>query len=101
MALNLYISDEVQTGFGKTGSLFGYELANKNSIDKIIPDILVCSKSWGGGLPLAFCLYKKDLNSLPHTGTFRGNQIAFKLGTFFMKYFQEHNIFSLSQVSIC
>ena len=89
----LYISDEVQTGFGKTGTLFGYELANKDNLEnKIFPDILVCSKSWGGGLPLSFCLYQKDLNSLPHTGTFRGNQIAFKLGTFFMKYFQENRI---------
>lgn len=82
----LFISDEIQTGFGKTGNLFGYQLAN------IVPDIITCSKSWGGSLPLSFVLYSNKIKGLPHSGTFRGNQIAFKLGYFFMNYFQEHNI---------
>lgn len=81
----IFISDEVQTGFGKTGHLFGYQHAN------IVPDILCCSKSWGGGLPLAFTLYKDTLDGVPHSGTFRGNQIAFKLGVYFMKTFKIDN----------
>jgi diaminobutyrate-2-oxoglutarate transaminase len=71
----LYISDEVQTGFGKCGTLFGYQRSNAR------PDILTCSKAWGGGLPLAFVLYSSRLGGLPHSGTFRGNQMALHLGT--------------------
>merc|ERR1711959_105205 len=70
----LYISDEVQTGFGKCGTLFGYQRSNAR------PDILTCSKAWGGGLPLAFVLYSSRLGGLPHSGTLRGNQMALHLG---------------------
>ena len=44
--------DEVQTGFGRIGSLFGFESYN------IVPDILVLAKSLGGGMPLgAFIIF--------------------------------------------
>merc|ERR1719159_16959 len=72
----IYISDEVQTGFGKCGTLFGYQRSNAR------PDILTCSKAWGGGLPLAFVLYSSRLGGLPHSGTFRGNQMALHLELF-------------------
>lgn len=62
----LFISDEVQTGFGKTGRLFGYQRTD------IVPDIICCSKSWGGGLLLSFVLYNNRLTGVPHSGTFRG-----------------------------
>jgi diaminobutyrate-2-oxoglutarate transaminase/L-2,4-diaminobutyrate decarboxylase len=67
----ILISDEVQCGFGKTGHLFGYQRAS------IVPDILVCSKAWGGGQPLSFVLYRNLSGAMAHTGTWRGNQLAF------------------------
>jgi len=76
----LYISDEVQTGFGKCGTLFGYQRSNAR------PDILTCSKAWGGGLPLAFVLYSSRLGGLPHSGTFRGNQMALHLGSLCLEH---------------
>jgi len=76
----IYISDEVQTGFGKCGTLFGYQRSNAR------PDILTCSKAWGGGLPLAFVLYSSRLGGLPHSGTFRGNQMALHLGTLCLEH---------------
>src|SRR5215831_5856453 len=43
----LLIMDEAQTGFGRLGTMFGFELYN------IVPDILSVSKSLGGGIPIA------------------------------------------------
>jgi diaminobutyrate-2-oxoglutarate transaminase len=77
----VYIVDEVQTAGFKTGPLFGYERAAG-----VVPDVLVCSKSWAAGLPLAFVLYSPNLGLHPHLGTFRGNQMAFVLGEALMRH---------------
>lgn len=71
------IIDEVQTGFGRTGTMFAFERAG------IVPDVLVLSKAIGGGFPLAVIVYDKALDRWPrgmHAGTFRGNQIAMVAG---------------------
>ena len=72
----LLICDEVQTGCGKLGTWLGCERAGPD----FAPDIVCCSKAWGGGFPVSFCLYSPELCGLPHSGTFRGNQIAFVAG---------------------
>ncbi len=71
------IVDEVQTGLGRTGRMFAFEVAD------IVPDVLVLSKAIGGGQPLAVVLYNERLDVWPpgmHAGTFRGNQIAMVAG---------------------
>ncbi|ATE59258.1 diaminobutyrate--2-oxoglutarate transaminase family protein [Thauera sinica] len=71
------IIDEVQSGFGRTGTMFAFERAG------IVPDVLVLSKALGGGFPLAAVVYGRDLDVWPrgtHAGTFRGNQIAMVSG---------------------
>lgn len=71
------IIDEVQSGFGRTGTMFAFERAG------IVPDVLVLSKALGGGFPLAAIVYGKDLDLWPrgmHAGTFRGNQVAMVSG---------------------
>jgi diaminobutyrate-2-oxoglutarate transaminase len=84
----VFISDEVQCGFGKTGHLFGYQRAS------IVPDILTCSKAWGGGQPLAFVLYGSRITPMAPTGTWRGNQIAFKLGAAFLRELMDQRVLS-------
>ena len=73
------IVDEVQTGCGRTGTWFAFE-----SYD-IEPDVIVASKALSGmGLPVAIVLYAEELDTWApgaHTGTFRGNQLAFAAGT--------------------
>ncbi|MDQ2696923.1 MAG: diaminobutyrate--2-oxoglutarate transaminase [Pseudomonadota bacterium] len=72
------ILDEVQTGFGRTGRLFGFQHAD------ILPDVIALSKAIGGGLPLAVVAYRDDLDRWQpgaHAGTFRGNQLAMAAGT--------------------
>ena len=71
------IADEVQTGFGRTGALFGVDHAG------VVPDIMVLSKAVGGGLPLAVVVYRAGLDRWSegaHTGTFRGDQLAMAAG---------------------
>lgn len=72
----LLILDEIQPGFGRTGTLFGFEHFN------VVPDILVLGKGMGGGLPIgAFITSKarmdvlKDNPKLGHITTFGGNPV--------------------------
>jgi diaminobutyrate-2-oxoglutarate transaminase len=70
----LLIIDDIQVGNGRTGDFFSFEEAG------IKPDIITLSKAIGGGLPLALLLIRPDLDQWKpgeHTGTFRGNNLAF------------------------
>lgn len=71
----LLVIDDVQAGCGRTGSFFSFERAG------IVPDVVCLSKSIGGyGLPMSLVLMKRHLDCWQpgqHTGTFRGNQLAF------------------------
>ncbi|HQQ88443.1 MAG: diaminobutyrate--2-oxoglutarate transaminase [Smithellaceae bacterium] len=70
----LLIVDDIQVGNGRTGTFFSFEEAGLN------PDIIILSKSIGGGLPMAMVLMKPELDQWKpgeHTGTFRGNNLAF------------------------
>jgi diaminobutyrate-2-oxoglutarate transaminase len=72
------VVDEVQTGGGRTGTWFAFEQYG------IEPDVIVASKALGGiGTPVALILYDERLDVWEpgaHTGTFRGNQLAFIAG---------------------
>lgn len=72
----LLILDEIQTGIGRTGKLFGFEHYN------CVPDIVVTGKGLGGGLPIgAFTASKEMMNCLSdnpkfgHITTFGGNPV--------------------------
>lgn len=71
----LLICDEIQAGCGRTGTFFCFEHAD------IEPDIVTLSKSVSGyGLPMAVTTFRRELDVWApgeHTGTFRGNQLAF------------------------
>ena len=68
----LLILDEIQTGMGRTGTLFAYEHVG------ISPDSLTLGKGMGGGLPLAALLARADVCCFAHGdqgGTFNGNPL--------------------------
>ncbi len=57
----LLIFDEIQTGMGRTGSLWAFEQ------EEVVPDILLLAKAFGGGLPLgAFISSQEIMHSLSH-----------------------------------
>lgn len=72
------IVDEVQCGWCRTGTWWAFEQYG------IEPDVVVASKAIGGiGLPAAVIMYDESLDIWApgaHTGTFRGNQLAFVAG---------------------
>ncbi len=67
----LLVMDEVQTGFGRTGTLFACE-------QFVEPDLLCVAKSLAGGIPMGavLCSDKVNVPMKSHTSTFGGNPIA-------------------------
>ena len=77
----LLIFDEIQTGMGRTGTLFSYEQFD------VIPDVLVLGKALGGGMPMgAFLASRPLMNTLSnnpilgHITTFGGHPVACAAG---------------------
>jgi acetylornithine/N-succinyldiaminopimelate aminotransferase len=73
----LLIFDEIQTGMGRTGKLFGYQHA------EIQPDIMTLGKGIGGGVPLAALLATEKASCFEHGdqgGTFNGNPLMCAAG---------------------
>ncbi|HEX4361143.1 MAG TPA: 4-aminobutyrate--2-oxoglutarate transaminase [Pseudonocardia sp.] len=70
----VFIADEVQTGFCRTGDWFASEHEN------VVPDLITTGKAIGGGLPLAAVTGRAELMDAVHTGglggTYGGNPIA-------------------------
>jgi len=82
----LLIVDEIQTGFGRTGSMFACEE------EGISPDIVTLSKALGGiGYPVSCIAYDERFDSWQpgaHIGTFRGHQVGMAAGTAALDYMQ-------------
>lgn len=79
----LLIIDDIQMGNGRTGTFFSFERAG------ITPDLVTLSKSIGGGLPMSILLMRPELDQWQpgeHTGTFRGNNLAFVASTKLLEY---------------
>ncbi|MDB5775540.1 MAG: Acetylornithine aminotransferase [Herbaspirillum sp.] len=78
----LLIVDEVQTGCGRTGELFGYQLSG------IEPDIMTLGKGIGGGVPLAALLAREEVACFQagdQGGTYNGNPLMTAVGAAVMK----------------
>lgn len=85
----LLIIDDIQVGNGRTGTFFSFERAD------IYPDMVTLSKSIGGGLPMALLLMRPELDQWQpgeHTGTFRGNNLAFVAATQAMTYWDNEDL---------
>jgi acetylornithine/succinyldiaminopimelate/putrescine aminotransferase len=72
----LLIFDEVQTGFGRTGTMFYFE-------QTVVPDILVLAKAMGGGMPIGAFVSSSDIMKtltfnpiLGHITTFGGHPVS-------------------------
>ncbi|OGX24844.1 MAG: acetylornithine aminotransferase [Omnitrophica WOR_2 bacterium RIFCSPHIGHO2_01_FULL_48_9] len=78
----LLILDEVQTGMGRTGEMFGFKHY------KVTPDLMLLAKALGGGLPIGTLVVKKEIADTfkpgMHASTFGGSPLVCKaaLGAF-------------------
>ncbi|NBB22275.1 aminotransferase class III-fold pyridoxal phosphate-dependent enzyme [Runella sp. CRIBMP] len=73
----LLIFDEIQTGFGRTGTFWAFEHYN------VVPDVLLCAKGMGGGMPIGAFISSKEIMSvfknnpiLGHITTFGGHPVS-------------------------
>jgi 4-aminobutyrate aminotransferase / (S)-3-amino-2-methylpropionate transaminase / 5-aminovalerate transaminase len=86
----LFIADEIQSGFGRTGALFASERYG------IEPDLLVTAKSLGGGLPLAAVTGRAEIMDAPGPGglggTFAGNPLSCAAALAVLDLFERENL---------
>ncbi len=86
----LLIVDEVQTGVGRTGRLFGWQLTGAR------PDIMTVAKGLGGGVPIGAFLAREEVASAfdpgDHGTTFGGNPLATAVGFAVLSHVIEHDL---------
>lgn len=85
------IFDEVQSGFGRTGSMWGYETAG------VVPDIVTLGKPMGNGHPMAAAVCRSDLGNefrekIMYFNTFGGNPVSCAVGLAVLKVIEEENL---------
>ncbi|UCG34665.1 MAG: aspartate aminotransferase family protein [Candidatus Omnitrophota bacterium] len=88
----LFIVDEVQTGMGRTGSLFCYSQYG------IIPDIMVLSKGLGAGVPISAFVVQRKISDLikpgMHASTFGGSPLVTRAALEVFKVIKSENLLS-------
>ena len=88
----LCIADEVQIGFGRTGSHFwGFETQN------VVPDIITIGKSMGNGHPISACITTKEIannfnNGMEYFNSFGGNPVSCAIGHSVLKIIEEEGL---------
>ena len=85
----LLIFDEVQTGIGRTGKLWGYQ-----NLD-VEPDAFTIAKGLGGGHPIGALLVKKHVDVFEvgdHASTFGGNPFACRAGITVLEEIKKRNL---------
>lgn len=87
----LFILDEIQTGFGRTGKKFAWEHEGAN------PDILILGKALGGGImPISAVVSSKEILGVfkpgDHGSTFGGNPLACAVARTAMKVLEEEKL---------
>lgn len=95
----LFVVDEIQTGFGRTGTKFCFEQY------QIVPDILVLGKALGGGMPMGAIVAPKQIMQsfanfpiLGHITTFGGHPVCCAAGLAANKYlFENYERFNIPQ----
>lgn len=88
----LLMCDEVQTGMGRTGKLWGYQ-----NLD-VIPDVFSSAKALGGGVPIGALMARGEVANVfapgDHASTYGGNPLACAAGLAVAKSLSEDNILS-------
>ena len=88
----LLIADEIQTGFGRTGTMFAIEHSG------VAPDLLTTSKSLAGGLPLSAVVGRAEVMDSVEPGglggTFGGNPVACAAALAVLQVFEEEDLLS-------
>jgi acetylornithine/N-succinyldiaminopimelate aminotransferase len=85
----MLVLDEIQTGVGRTGALWGYQHFG------IEPDVMTLAKGLGGGVPIGAFLCKEEYSVFDpgdHGSTFGGNPLACSAGVAVLSYILENDL---------
>lgn len=86
----LFIADEVQTGFGRTGKMFASEHYN------VIPDFMTMAKGIAAGFPLSACITRADIGVSfepgDHFSSFGGNPVSSAAALANIKFLQDEKL---------
>ena len=89
----MLIFDEIQSGFGRTGSLFAHE------VYKVYPDVVLIGKAMGGGMPISGVVTSRDIlgaivrdPALGHISTFGGHPVCCAAATASLKVLLETSL---------
>jgi 4-aminobutyrate aminotransferase/(S)-3-amino-2-methylpropionate transaminase len=88
------ICDEIQTGFGRTGKMFGFQHSG------IQPDLVTVAKSLAGGLPISGVVGRAEIVDAPQPGglggTYGGNPLACAAANAVLDIFEQENLLERS-----
>ena len=86
----LLMLDEIQTGYGRTGSFFSYQNHD------VVPDVATLAKGLGNGLPIGVCLAKGQASELMkpgnHGSTFGGNPLVCRVASAVLDEIERQNL---------
>lgn len=92
----VFVADEIQTGFARTGKLFAMEHFG------VVPDLMTVSKSLAAGLPLSAVVGKKDILNTANPGelggTFAGNPVACAAALAVLNVIETENLLEKSEI---
>ena len=92
----VFVADEIQTGFGRTGKMFAIE-----NFD-VVPDLITVSKSLAAGLPLSGVVGRKEIISVPDPGeiggTYGGSPVACAAALAVIDIFEEENLLEKAEI---
>lgn len=91
----LFIADEIQSGFGRTGKMFAMEHYGA------VPDMVTVGKSIAGGLPLSGVIGRREVLNAPHVGglggTYGGNPISLRAALAVLEIFEEEDLLARAE----
>jgi 4-aminobutyrate aminotransferase-like enzyme len=91
----LLVADEIQTGFGRTGKMFGIEHSG------VAPDLIAVAKAIGGGFPLSAVIGRAEVMDAPIPGglgsTFAGNAVSCAAGLAVLEVMEEEGIIARAE----
>jgi 4-aminobutyrate aminotransferase/(S)-3-amino-2-methylpropionate transaminase len=91
----LFIADEIQTGFCRTGKMFAVEH------EGVVPDLMIIAKSMGAGMPISGVIGRSDIMDAPPPGTlggtYSGNPVACAAALAVLDLYEQEDLATRSQ----
>jgi len=99
----LLIFDEIQTGFGRTGTFWAFQGSGRDGLD-VVPDVLLCAKGMGGGMPIGAFISSADIMRvlrtnpiLGHITTFGGHPVSCAASLATLRVIQQEKLYEQAE----